>query len=230
MGYPENPNTIVIKNRLYPKGITELMIWDYYQKVKGPLLNAVANRDLMFFIMVELNKPIIKRKLQGKFIRLFNANYDKMITGRTVSIHSAMSSYENIGIIDIDIHPGDGFAWAKKVTSQVYEFVMDKMPIVQTAQIRFTGKQSFHIVCSFRQKMKIDTIRFLLQKFLRQSDLARVYTIEGKRRPGIPNLDMAPNKVNGNFITLNSLSIWGLRCMEVPYTKLKSFEPSHAKI
>ena len=206
------------------------MIWNYYQKVKGPLLNAVANRDLMFFIMVEMNKSIIKRNLQGKFIRLFNANYDKMITGRTVSIHSAMSGYENFGIIDIDIHPNDGFAWAKKVTSQVYDFVMEKMPLVTTAQIRFTGKQSFHIVCSFNRKMKIDTIRFLLQKFLRQSDLARVYTIEGKRKPGIPNLDMAPNKIKGNFISLHSLSIWGLRCMEVPYTKLKSFDPSKAKI
>jgi len=230
MGYPQNPDTIVIKNRLYPKGITELMIWNYYQKVKSPLLNAVANRDLMFFIMVEMNKPIIKRKLQGKFIRLFNANYDQMITGRTVSIHSAMGAYENVGIIDIDIHPSDGFAWAKKVTYQVYEFVMDKIPIVDTAQIRFTGKQSFHIVCNFRQKMKIDTIRFLLQKFLRQSDLAKVYTIEGKRRAGIPNLDMAPNKVNGNFISLHSLSIWGLRCMEIDYNKLMSFDLSKAKI
>jgi len=230
MGYPENPNTIVIKNKLYPRGITELMIWDYYQKVKGPLLNAVSNRDLMFFIMVEMNKPIIRRKLQGKFIRLYNSNYDQIITGRTVSIHSAMSSYENIGIIDIDIHPSDGFAWAKKVTSQVYEYVMDKMPIVDTAQIRFTGKQSFHIVCNFNQKIKIDTIRFLLQKFLRQSDLARVYTIEGKRRAGIPNLDLAPNKIKGNFISLHSLSVWGLRCMEVPYTKLRSFDPSKAKI
>jgi len=230
MGYPQNPNTIVIKNRLYPKGITELMIWNYYQKVKGPLLNSVANRDLMFFIMVEMNKPIIKRKLQGKYIRLFNANYNNMITGRTVSIHSAMSGYENVGIIDIDIHPSDGFAWAKKVTSQVYEYVMDKMPIVDSAQIRFTGKSSFHVVCNFRQKMKIDSIRFLLQKFLRQSDLARVYTIEGKRRAGIPNLDMSPNKINGNFISLHSLSVWGLRCMEVPYTKLSSFTPMNARI
>jgi len=230
MSYPTNPDTIILKNKFYPRGLKEIDIWNYYQKVKGPLLNSVANRDLMFFIMVEMNKPIIKRKLYGKYIRLFNANYNNIITGRTVSIHSAMASYENVGIIDIDIHPSDGFAWAKKVTSQVYEYVMDKMPIVDSAQIRFTGKSSFHVVCNFRQKMKIDSIRFLLQKFLRQSDLARVYTIEGKRRAGIPNLDMSPNKINGNFISLHSLSVWGLRCMEVPYTKLSSFTPMNARI
>jgi len=230
MGYPKNPETIVIKNKFYPKGITELMIWNYYKKVQGPILKEVFNRDLMFFIMADMNKPIIKRKLKNKYIRLTQANYDTMITGRTVSIHSSMKGYETFGIIDIDLDPSDGFAWTRKVTENVYEFVMDKMPVVRSAQIRFTGKQSFHIVCDFGRKMKIDSIRFLLQKFLQQSELAKIYTIEGKRKPGIPNLDMAPNKFKGNYITLNSLSIWGLRCMEVPYNKLSIFNPMSARI
>lgn len=230
MSYPTNPDTIILKNKFYPRGLKEIDIWDYYQKVKGSLLKEVMNRDLMFFIMVEENKSVIKRKLKNKFIRLTPANYDTMITGRTISIHSAMNMIENIGIIDIDIHPNDGFAWARKVTADVYDFVMDEMPVVQTAQIRFTGKQSFHIVCKFGRKMNIDSIRFILQKFLRQSELARVYTIEGKRKPGIPNLDMAPNKFRGNYITLNSLSVWGLRCMEVPYNRLMTFNPSKARI
>jgi len=230
MSYPKNPNTIILKNKLYPKGITELMVWDYYQKVKTSLLKEARNRNMMFFIMVELNKPIIKRRLKGKFIRLTPTNYDTLITGRTLSIHSAMGSYEDFGIIDVDIHPTDGFAWAKKVTSNVYDFVMRDIPFIQSAQIRFTGKQSFHIICNFGRKVKIDTIRFMLQRALRQSDLAKVYTIEGKRTPGVPNLDMAPNKLNGNFITLNSLSVWGLRCMEVPYMRLKNFTPRMAMI
>ncbi|MFW9871668.1 MAG: hypothetical protein ACFFG0_01110 [Candidatus Thorarchaeota archaeon] len=230
MSYPKNPDTVVVKNKFYPKGITELMVWDYYQKVKVPLIKETINRDLMFFIMVDVNKPIVKRKINNKFIQLTPKNYDTLITGRTISIHSAMKGYEDIGIIDIDIDPSDGFRWARKVTSDVYEFVMDKMPIVRSAQIRFTGKHSFHILCNFNRKMKIDSVRFLLKRFLQQSDLAKVYTIEGKRRPGIPNLDMAPNKIRGNYITLNALSIWGLRCMEVPYNKLSSFDPTKARI
>jgi DNA primase len=230
MSYPKNPDTIIVKNKFYPKGITELMIWNYYQKVKVPLLKEVMNRDLMFFIMVDENKSIIKRKLQDKYIRLIPKNYDELITGRTISIHSSMGGYETFGIIDIDIDPSDGFIWARKVAADVYEYVMDKMGIVRSAQIRFTGKNSFHIVCYFGRKMKIDSIRFLLRKFLQQSELSKVYTIEGKRRPGIPNLDMAPNKFHGNFITLHSLSIWGLRCVEVPYNKLFTFNPITARI
>ena len=96
---------------------------------------------------------------------------------------------------------------------------MDKMPVVRTAEIRYTGKTSFHIVCDFGRKMKVDAIRFLLQKFLRESPLARVYTVAGKRRAGVPNLDLAPNKIRGTYITKHSLSVWGLKCMEVKYSE-----------
>ena len=229
MAYPENPQTIVIQNRFYPKGIQEIDIWNYYQSVKRNILKETQGRDIMFFIMVEKNKPVVRRKVPGGFIRMTPNNYDKVITGRTVSLHSAMGLYEEFGIIDIDIG-SDGFRWAKEVTRRVYDFVMDKMPIVRTASIRFTGKQSFHIKCDFGRKMKIDVIKFLLEKFLRESELSKVYTVAGKRRVGIPNLDMAPNKLRGNYITLNSLSIWGLKCMEVPYSSLMTFDPSRARI
>jgi hypothetical protein len=184
----------------------------------------------MFVIMVDVNKPIIRRRSGPSFIKLTPSNYDEVITGRTLSIHSAMGMYENFGIIDIDIDPSDGFKWAKIVTRDVYDFVMDKMPIVDSASIRFTGKTSFHIHCNFKRKMKIDTIRFLLRKFLQDSDLSKKYTIEGRRHPGVPNLDMAPNKFRGNFIVLNALSEIGLMCMDVPYQSLMRFEPRQARL
>ena len=228
MAYPEHPETIVVKNQYYPKGLREIDVWNYYQSVKSKLLKEVRNRDVMFFIMVDVNKPIVRRKLQDKFIRLTPQNYDQLITGRTVSIHTAMNRYEDIGVIDIDIDPRDGFSWAKKVTGDVYDYVMEKIPIISSAEIRFTGKTSFHIFCRFYKKMKIDTIRFMFQKFLRQSSLSKVYSIGGRRKPGIPNIDMSPNKLHGNFIVLHSLSVLGLKCIEVPYSQLSSFNPSKA--
>lgn len=220
----------MIQNKFYPRGVTEIDIWNYYQRAKASIIKETKNRDIMFFIMVDKNKSVVRRKGSKGLIRLNPTNYDSIITGRTVSLHSAMGPYENFGIIDIDVDPSDGFRWSKEVTSKVYDFVMDKMPIVRTAQIRFTGKQSFHIKCDFGRKMKIDVVRFLLAKFLRESELSKVYTVEGKRRPGIPNLDMAPNKLRGNYITLNSLSVWGLKCMEVSYSSLMSFDPMMARI
>ncbi len=231
MSYPEHPETIIVRNKFYPRGLREIDIWNYYQKVKSLLLREVTGRDLAFWIMVEENKPIIRRR--GKttaFIRLTNSNYDETITGRTISVYSSMRRSEDFGIIDVDLDPADGFSWAKRVTRDVYDYVSTKVPIVRECKVRYTGKSSFHLICEFGRKINVDSIRLLLRKFLQESDLAKRYTITGKRRPGIPNLDLSPNKIRGNFITLHSLSIWGLRSMEIPYLKLMGFDQHRAKI
>lgn len=230
MSYPKNPNTVILKNKFYLRGLTELDVWNYYQDVKNELLNEVRNRDLMFYIMVDLNKPVIRRKGKSGYIRLTPSNYDEIITGRTISIHSSMSNYEDFGIIDIDVHPYDGFNWARKVTYDTYDFVMDKIPILKTASIRYTGKSSFHIKCNFGRKLKIDSIKFLLNNFLSKSDLAKAYQIGGKRKAGVPNIDLDRNCLRCNYITLHSLSVWGLQSMEVKYTELLRFSQTKARI
>jgi len=230
MSYPEHPETIILKNAFYPKGLREIDVWNFYQKMKPVILRETMNRDVMFFIMVDVNKPIVRRRGSSGYIRLTPKNYDTIITGRTISIHSAMDRAEQFGIIDIDIDPRDGFKWAKKVTADVYDFVMEKMPVVKTATIRFTGKTSFHIVCDFGRKMNIDSIKFLLEKFLRESELSRVYTVGGKRTMGVPNLDLGSNCVKCNYITLGSLSVLGLQCLEIEYSKLMRFDPRRARI
>jgi len=231
MAYPKNPDTIVIKNKFYPRGLTELDIWNYYQKVKRDLLKETFNRDLMFFIAVDLNKNIIRRRMKsGQTIRMNPKNYENLITGRSVSIHSTMRNIEEFGVIDIDIDPRDGFRWARKATAEVYEFVMNEMSVISSAQIKFTGKTSFHIICNFGRKNRIDVIRFLLKKFLLNSELSRIYSVAGRRRLGVPNLDLSVNKINGNYITLHSLSVIGLRCMNVNYNDLMRFDPLKARI
>ncbi len=231
MAYPENPDTLVLRNKYYPRGLREIDVWNHYQRYKREIIKEVFNRDVMFFVFVDLNKPVVRRRgAKGSTIRLNSSNYDQVITGRSVSLHAAMKSIETFGIIDIDIDPRDGIRWARKATMDTYNLVMDKMPFISTAQIRYTGKHSFHIICNLGRRAKIDSIKFLLQKFLRESDLARVYTVSGKRTMGVPNLDLAPNKVKGNYIVLNALSVWGLRSMEVPYNRLSTFDPLQARL
>lgn len=229
MAYPENPETIIVKNTFYPKGLREIDIWNYYQKVRSKILKEVVGRDLMFFIAVDLNKTIIKRKdTNAGFIQLTNSNYDTIITGRTISIHSGMKRKEDFGIIDVDVG-NDGFRWAKTTTSDVYNTIIN-IPIIREAEIRYTGKTGFHIVCYFNKTMDVDTIRFLLRKFLKESDLSKRYTISGKRRPGVPNLDLGRNAFRSNFITLHSLSVVGLQCMEVPNRRIIAFQQNQARI
>lgn len=231
MPIPKNPTTIVIQNQFYPKGITEQQIWDYYQSVKVKLLQETKLKDLMFFIAVGEDKLVARRKMAGQdYIRLTPENYDQVITGRVVSIHSAMRQYEEVGIIDIDVDPSDGLRWAKKVTLDTYDYIMDKVPVVKKVTVRYTGKTSFHIVCDFERKMKVDTIRHLLETFLRSSPLVKAYTVGGKRTRGVPNLDLNRNCLKCNYITLHALSILGLRCMEIPYQDILKFDPRLARI
>jgi len=211
MSKPVNPETIVIKNKYYPKGLREIDIWNYYQKVKPQILKETIGKQIMFAIMTDVNNPVIRRKGKTGTYTLNPKNYDELITGRTATIYSEMAAVERFGIIDIDVDPNEQFRWAKQAAIDTYEFVMDKMPIVRTASIRFT-------------------VRFLLKKFLLDSDLSKIYTIDAKRRIGVVNLDLSPNKYRGAYITLNSLSIIGLQCMEVPYQKLMSFNERNATI
>lgn len=223
MSYPEHPDTIIIKNEFYPDGLREIDIWNYYQKVKGPLLQQVINRDLMFFIMVNVNKDIVLRKGKTtRFLRLNNQNYDTLITGRTVSIHSTMKRHENFGIVDIDT---DDFDEAKLAAFKVY----NHMTKSYNTSIRFTGKSSFHVVCEFNREKDIDNIRNEFEQKMRDSNLSQ-YTIGYRRTGRVPNLDLSSNKLRGGFITLHSLSTIGLRCMEIDSTKIIRFRKELAKI
>ena len=224
MSYPKNPDTIIVKNKYYPYGLTELDVWNYYQKVKYKLIQFLDNRTVFFDIATDLNHTVIRRK--GKDSRLFfinTSNFEEVITGRTLAVHGVMNREENFGIIDIDI---DNLDMAKDTANDVYNFIKNgKIDFIKSVSIRFTGKTSFHIICNLRRKMDIDIIRVLLRSELINSNLIRNYTVESKRRRGIPNLDLSSNKINGGFISLNSLSIVGLPCIELSIKDLNKFRP-----
>ena len=102
----------------------------------------------MFAIMVDANKPVIRRKTKGgKRIQLSNATYDELITGRTVAIYSTMKMFEEIAIVDIDT---DNFNQAKIATMDVHNELL-KNGMVESMNIRYTGKNSFHILVNFKR-------------------------------------------------------------------------------
>jgi hypothetical protein len=232
MGKPTRPEVVILKNKFYPQGLREIDVWNYYQSVKRKLIAENVGLQMMVYIMTDLNKPVIRRKMaSGKPIYLDHKSYDNVVTGRTISFHASMNPQTRWGIIDVDVHESDGFAWARQATLATYDYVMDKIPFIRTARIQYTGKASFHISCDFGKTMRADAIRFMLERFLRQSPLAKAYTInEKKSRPGVPNLDLNRNAFRANHISLYSLSTWGLKCMEVGYNQIMNFDPRKARI
>jgi hypothetical protein len=61
MGKPANPTTVILKNKFYSQGLREVDVWMYYHQVKRQLIAENVGLQMMVYIMVEKNRPIIRR-------------------------------------------------------------------------------------------------------------------------------------------------------------------------
>lgn len=222
----KNPDTILIQNEYYPKGLTELDINNYYHSIKNKLIYEVQDREVMLFIGTDINKTIVRRHDKNDdYINIHKNNFDQIIHGRVISIISTMNRIESFGVIDIDYHD---FKICKDVVLNISEY-LKTLTIIDQIRIRFTGKTSFHIIVYFKAKKEINQIRSYLNEIL-SNKFKDMYDISYKRSGTTPNLDLSPNKFKGGFITQYSISTIGLRCMEIPLRQISSFDKHFAKI
>jgi len=227
MSYPKNPYEIIVKNEYYPSGLREVDIWNYYQQNKINILKETIGKTLIVFFATSLNKTIVIRKNKSKgLIRLTPTDYNTIVSGRTLSFHSIMDRYSNYGIIDIDTND---FNKAKDAVIDIFN-IMEESRFTKSLQIRFSGKKSFHIKVDFNSDYKIEHIRKMIYDHLIENNIQQKYTIAHKRFRNVPNIDLNRNVYNASYITLHSLSIIGLKCMEVPFKNVKSFKKEDAKI
>lgn len=227
MSYPQNPETLVIKNKFYPDGLREIDIWNYYQKVKAPLLKETIGKSLIVFFSTNLNKFIVMRKNKSKgLIRLTPSDYDMIVSGRTISFHNVMDKFSDYGIIDIDT---DDFDKSKDLVLELYH-TFYKYRFVKDIKIIFTGKDFFHLRIFFSTQFRIEDIKNKISQKLEVIKLRNPFTIRAKKLKNIPNLDLQRNIYNNGHIALHSLSVDGLKCMEVSLNRLKNFRKEMAKI
>jgi hypothetical protein len=222
----KNPNTIIIKNKFYKDGLTEKNIYDYYENNKNLILNNIKNRDVYFYLFTDMNKFIIKRKFGTNSVRLSDSNYKIILTGRIVSIISSFNKYENFGIVDID---SDNFNKNKECAIELYDYLISLTGLFNNIIIKYTGKDGFHIVCYFKNKKDINKTRLILKKLLNDK-FKNKYDILNKRRKGKINLDIGINKFKGGFITIGSLSQYGLISSIVDRHDILHFKQENCKI
>jgi len=227
MSYPQNPDTIILQNEYYPEGLREIDIWNYYKKIKNQFLKETLGKTLIVFFATELNKTVVLRKQKnGKLIRLTPSDYDTIVSGRTLSFHTEMEKDSDFGIIDIDT---DNFDLAKETTREIYN-IISKAPFVEDVKIKYTGKNSFHLILEYKRKLWVNTGRESIYNFLIKNKVDNKYTISGKRTKNTPNLDLGRNYLRAGYITLGSLSVDGLRCMEIDQRFLRNFRKERAEI
>jgi hypothetical protein len=225
----KHPEAILVKNEFYIDGLKEIDCWNYYESIKDKLIPEISGRDLMFFIATDVNETAVLRRAKlTNFVRLNRSNWDNVFHARVLSIHTSFHNTEDTAVVDID---GEDFKKNKQAAVDVYEYI-SHVGFIDSAYIKFTGKNSFHIVCNLKRLTYIDSIKIMLSKSLKMSDLNKKYFIDDMRRRDktIPNLDLSSNKWRGSVIALHSLSTIGLRCMKVAAEKVHSFRKEDAII
>ncbi len=209
---PKSPETVILKNKYYPKGLTEKQVYDYYMKLKRSLLSYIGNRSVSFFLIID-GKIIVKRKdKSGARIKLTPANYEELITGRTLSIFiNRMSKMTDYIVIDIDSGKGTPFSKLSNAFD-VARRIMKKSEL-RSEEALFTGR-GIHYIVHFDKKQDIDKLRNNVISNLKSQNEYPV-TITRKPSPGKVSFDMSPNFRNSMHVSKYSLSKEGLKVLDI---------------
>jgi len=208
-GTPENPNTVIVKNKYY-KGLTEKDIYEYYIRNKNNILAYIANRTVSFFLIVD-DKIIVKRKHKGSPIILNEKNFEEIITGRTLCIHlNRTTPITNYMVIDID-SKGTSLhnlskPWKMAVTLIGEEFQKDIIHF----ETLFSGT-GLHYIFYTKKLYNIDKMRERVLLALKKQNKYLV----NKKGTGNINFDMSPNYKGAMHISKFSLAKNGLIVQDI---------------
>lgn len=214
MPIPENPDTVVVKNEFYPTGLKEIQVWNHYQRYKNNVISEINSMPVILWIFVDVNTPIVKRKIFNTPFTIAKKNYDKVITGRTVSISSELKSNTDVIIIDVDPGPNANEQQLKDAVKRLLDSSIGKSSMVTGNRIISTAK-GYHVYFYLGRKMSLNSIRKILFKMM-LIEFKDIYLINQKNPKGSNiNLDLTPTTPHGGHQIPYALCRNGLMSLDV---------------
>jgi len=207
---PPHPEQAVIRNWLYPHGLTEKDIWDYYQKNKKNLLDWIGDRTVAFFLKIN-DILVVKRNIGEKPIKLTQENFDELITGRTLQVLVERHDPTDYFVVDIDAgesHSRKEIIMASRVVVQLLNPLQ-----VEKWEVLFTSPKGIHVIGYLSKKDSLNNIRSSVEELLSQQNDYLV-NVKGRRHIEI-NLDLTPNYKRSIHICRYSLTKEGLICDDI---------------
>ena len=218
-------NEIIVQNKYYSKGLREQQIDLYYNKNKLKILKEVDGRPILLFLFTDKDKYIVKRNISNKPIVLNNSNYEKIISGRTLSI-SVEQPIVKYFILDIDAPPRFNENELKTCVSDIVKFLENEQRMVNSIRIT-NSANGYHIYGYLRKPISHDKAVFILEEKLKKLD--DKYYINKKGKPDKINIDLSSMYKRGSHTVPFSLNLNGTVCMDIT-KKWKTFNRKNAII
>jgi hypothetical protein len=160
--YPNNPFDVVIKNKHYPQGIREIDIYGYWMDHRMKILNWVGDRNVAFRIRIDEKSTVIRRKLNGRPIKLTKTNFKEIMTGRTNVIYVEHPSMTDYFVIDIDAGQNLGMKHVAKTANFLLKEFGNKYELLTSST------RSLHYIGYVNKKQNINQLREKLFSLLEQ--------------------------------------------------------------
>ena len=214
MTTPTNPQTVVIQNQFYPGGLSELQIWKHYQLYKDKIIEEIGANPVLIWIFVDLNQAIIKRKLANSPFTINRKNYDKIMTGRTVSVAVEQKNPTDVLIVDIDRGNSVTEIQLKTAVKELLNSSIRKQQMVSDTRVISTGK-GYHVYFYLGKKMDINAAKKILYNLLK-IEFGNKYLINDKNPSSSEiNLDLTPTTFRGVHQVPYALCRNGLMSIDV---------------
>jgi len=223
---PKNPDTIVIKNKYYPSGLTEQMVWNHYLEYKTKILNEVKNKPLLLFLFVDINKYIVKRNIENNSIKLDDKNYENIINGRTVSI--SMEPGDKLDYFCIDIDAPDNISESQK--KEAVKDIINLYKIMnQVKKIRIISTSNgYHVYGFLSKKISNDKAIEILKKIL-NIKFKDKYNIGTRGKETGITLDLTLMYSRGSHVVPYCLTREGLIALDIT-NNWKNYKRENSKV
>jgi len=206
--FPNNPDDVILTNKFYPNGLTEREIYNYYMTAKAKILGWIKNRQCVFFLRIG-NELVVRRKINGRDIKLTDSNYEKMITGRTLQILVERPTTSNYFVVDIDAGDGVSFPDMQKAIESAKNLISKAIRITNW-ELLFSSPRGRHLIGHMPRSFASKDMITKLTEILSEQEEVLV-NVKG-RHPGTINYDLTPNYKRGVHIAKYSLTKEGLIC------------------
>lgn len=228
MPYPSEPSKIVLKNSVYPNGLTALDIHSYYLRNKNRILKYAEMKKVVLFLSFDADNELVVRRnnKDNTPIILSNINYNEIITGYNISIAMETDLTTEYYVVDIDVKGNIPEIYVKRAASEVENAFKTEKFIKNTLITNSTT--GYHVYGFLKGKEHIDRARTNMLAILKNKVPNRY--IYG-RTTSLTNailLDPSPMYKRGSITIPNALTRQGLICGEI--TDINKFDRRRMKI